>query len=164
MSAILAFCTWLQDTSIGTSIRESTLMFPILEGTHLLGLAFMMAPVLMYDLRLTGLLWRSDPVSKVKWQFLPITIAGAVLMVVTGALLFWSEPVKCYNSTYFRVKVVALFLATINVFVFHTTIDRTTAEWDMTLPPPVRARIAGFLSMVLWAGVIFAGRYTAYNL
>lgn len=164
MLAILAFCQWLQDTQIGTSIRESTLMFPILEGSHLLGLALMMAPVMMYDLRLTGLLWKTDPVSKVKWQFLPITFVGAFFMASTGTLLFWSEPVKCYESTYFRIKVLMLILASVNALVFHATIDRKTAEWDMDLPTPVRARVAGFMSLFLWAGVIFAGRYTAYNL
>jgi hypothetical protein len=34
----------------------------------------------------------------------------------------------------------------------------------MTLPPPTRARTTGYLSLALWSLVIFAGRYTAYNL
>lgn len=164
MHLLLTFCQWLQDTSIGTQIRESILVFPILEGTHLLGLALMMGPVMMYDLRLTGLLWRAEPVSKVKWSFLPITFTGFFLMISTGVLLFWSEPIKCYNSTYFRIKVVLLILAGLNALVFHSTIDRKTAEWDMDSPPPTRARFAGFCSLFLWILVIFAGRYTAYNL
>jgi len=164
MFSILGFCQWLQDTSIGTQIRESTLVFPVLEGSHLLGLALMMAPVMMYDLRLVGLMWTSDPVSKVKWQFLPITFAGFFFMVSTGVLLFWSEPIKCYNSLYFRVKVVFLIIAGLNALVFHSTIDRTASQWESTIPTPTRARIAGFCSLITWTMVIFAGRYTAYNL
>ncbi len=164
MPALLQFCQWLQDGQISTAIRESTAFWPVLEGSHLLGMALMMAPVMMYDFRLIGVKWKSDPVSKVKWSFLPITFAGFVLMVVTGALLFWSEPLKCYKSVYFRIKVVALILAGLNALVFHSTIDRTTAQWDNASPPPFRARIAGFLSLTLWTVVIFAGRYTAYNL
>ena len=142
MFSILGFCQWLQDTSIGTQIRESTLVFPVLEGSHLLGLALMMAPVMMYDLRLVGLMWTGDPVSKVKWQFLPITFAGFFFMVSTGVLLFWSEPIKCYNSLYFRIKVVFLIIAGLNALVFHSTIDRTASQWDTMLPTPTRARIA----------------------
>ena len=71
---------------------------------------------------------------------------------------------KCYNSVYFRIKVVALILAGLNAMVFHSTIDRTTAQWDTSSPPPLRARMAGILSLTLWTLVIFAGRYTAYNL
>ncbi len=164
MFHLLEFCQWLQDTSLSTAIRESTAFWPILEGTHLIGMALMMAPVMMYDFRLIGVKWKADPVSRVKWSFLPITIAGAVLMVVTGTILFWSEPLKCYKSIYFRIKVVALILAALNALVFHSTIDRTTAAWDNDSPPPLRARMAGFLSLTLWTAVIFAGRYTAYNL
>lgn len=162
--ALFEFCQWLQNTQFGTSLRESTALWPILEGTHLLGMSLMMAPVMMYDFRLIGVRWKSDPVSKVKWSFLPITFFGFVLMTVTGALLFWSEPVKCYKSIYFRIKVVALILAGLNALVFHSTIDRTTAKWDYSAPPPFRARLAGILSLTLWTAVIFAGRYTAYNL
>ena len=164
MPALLQYCQWLQDTQFGTWLRESTAFWPILEGTHLLGMALMMAPVMMYDFRLIGVRWTAEPVSKVKWSFLPVTFFGFVLMVVTGVLLFWSEPVKCYKSVYFRIKVVALILAGLNALVFHSTIDRTTAQWDTTTPPPFRARMAGVLSLTLWAAVIFAGRYTAYNL
>ena len=59
MSILLDWCQQLQNTWVGTSIRESTLVFPVLEGSHLLGLALMMAPVVMYDLRLVGLLRRN---------------------------------------------------------------------------------------------------------
>jgi hypothetical protein len=164
MSFLLQFCQWLQQTSIGTQIRESELVFPIIEGTHLLSLALMMAPVIMYDLRLIGVLWRNEPVSRIKAQFLPFTFFGFGVMVITGSLLFWSEPVKCFNSFYFRLKVLALILAGLNALVFHSTIDRSSAEWDSQATPPQRARMAGYASLITWAAVIFAGRYTAYNL
>ena len=83
----------------------------MLEGTHLLGMALMMAPVMMYDFRLIGVRWKADPVAKVKWGFLPITFFGFALMIVTGVLLLLSEPVKCYKSGYFRLKLAALILA-----------------------------------------------------
>jgi hypothetical protein len=162
--SVLELCQWLQDGTISTALRESTTLWPVLEGSHLLGMSLMMAPVMMYDFRLIGIRWKNDPVSRVKWSFLPITFFGFTLMVTTGVLLLWSEPVKCYNSVYFRIKVVALILAGLNAMVFHSTIDRTTAQWDTASPPPFRARVAGVLSLTLWATVIFAGRYTAYNL
>jgi len=162
--SLLDICQSLQDMGPATALRESQFMFPVIEGSHLLGLALMMAPVLMFDLRLLGLLWKKEPASEIRNQFLPITISGGVLMVVTGTLLFWSEAVKCYNSTYFRVKVIMLILATINVIIFHSTIDRRINEWENDWPPPSRAKLAGAMSILLWTGVIFAGRYTAYNL
>ena len=162
--SILPLLHWIQDTQSSTAIRESLLVFPILEGIHLLGLALMMAPVMMFDLRLVGVIWPGDAASKVKRQFLPITFFGFSVMIATGSLLFWSEPVRCWESGYFRVKVVLLALAGLNALVFHSTLDRHISDWDTAAPPPSRARLAGVMSLTLWTCVIFAGRYTAYHL
>ena len=163
-STVAAWCEQLQQTWVSTALRESTIVWVLIEGAHLLGLALMLGPSMMLDLRLIGVLWKSDPVSKVEARFLPITMAGFVLMVTTGGLLFWSEPVRCFYSGYFRTKIVFLVLAGLNALVFHSTVDRKLAEWDMMLPTPLRARMAGVLGLALWTGVVFAGRYTAYNL
>ena len=162
--SLLSVLQWVQATDSSTAIRESLYVFPVLEGIHLLGLALMMAPVIMFDLRLVGVIWKGDAASKVKKQFLPITFGGFAVMITTGLLLFWSEPVKCYESGYFRIKVVMLALAGLNALVFHSTLDRRMAEWDTAAPPPLQARWAGVLSLTLWTCVIFAGRYTAYHL
>jgi len=162
--SIIEICQWLQDMGPATALRESQLMFPIIEGTHLLGLALMMAPILMLDLRLTGVIWKSEPVSKIRDQFLPITVFGFVVMMLTGILLFWSEAVKCWHSPYFRIKLVALVLAGLNALLFHSTIDKKISEWENNAFMPSRAKLAGVMSILTWTAVIAAGRYTAYNL
>jgi len=85
------------------------------------------------------------------------------VMVITGVLLFYAIPVKTYLNIFFRIKVLLLILAGINVAVFHNTIDRKRSEWDLAPVPPLRARLAGGFSLVLWAGVVVAGRMIAYN-
>jgi len=84
-------------------------------------------------------------------------------MFVTGGLLFWSQAERCYVSGYFLLKMILLALAGINVAVYYFTIDRTRDEWGKGPIPPMPARIAGFISIVLWAGVIAAGRIVAYT-
>jgi hypothetical protein len=54
-------------------------------------------------------------------------------------------------------------LAAINAIVFELTLRRSMVEWDTAETPPRRARIAGIMGIVLWAGVIAAGRTMAYN-
>jgi hypothetical protein len=162
--SILAICQWLQSMGWATAIRESILMFPVLEGSHLLGIAIMLAPTFLLDIRLLGWGWKGDSVGKIAYTFLPVTFFGAGLMVITGTLLFCSEAVKCYNSTYFRIKVVALIIAGLNPLIFHTTIWRRLTQWENFTTPPTRARLAGGLSLFFWIVVVAAGRYTAYNL
>lgn len=162
--SILHFCQVIQQMRFATALRESTLMFPILEGTHLLGLALMMAPVAMLDMRLLGILWKDEPATKIRNQFLPITFAGFAVMITTGLLLFWSEAVKCWSSKYFRFKLILLVLAGLNALLFHSTVDRKIKLWENHPVPPSRARFAGAMSLALWTLIIATGRYTAYNL
>jgi hypothetical protein len=84
-------CQWLQDTSWGVGIRESTLLFPILEGTHTIGIALSVGILLVMDLRLAGVLMRREPVSQIFNQLMPWSLGGFLLMFLTGALLFLSQ-------------------------------------------------------------------------
>jgi hypothetical protein len=52
----------------------------------------------------------------------------------------------------------------LNVLLFHITIDRARSRWDTSETPPFRARVAGALSLLLWFGIIAAGRVMAFNL
>ena len=57
-----------------------------------------------------------------------------------------------------------LVVAGLNAFVFHSRVYRRVTEWDRAPTAPVRARVAGYLSLVLWTGVVVGGRMQAYNL
>jgi hypothetical protein len=118
---------------------------------------------MMFDLRLTGLALRKVPASQVMERLLPWTQAGFVLMVVTGVLLFYAIPVRSYQNIFFRLKVLLLLLAGVNVWLFHRGIYRRVHEWGDAPVPPRAARLAGYCSLVLWAGVIISGRLIAYN-
>ena len=84
-------------------------------------------------------------------------------MVVTGALLFYAIPVKTYLNIFFRIKLLFLLMAGVNIAVFEFTISRSMIEWDLNPVPPLRARLAGGLSLLLWSGIVAAGRMIAYN-
>jgi uncharacterized membrane protein len=164
MAHILNLCRWLESLQWATTLRESQFAFPVIEGAHLLGLAFIMGPVLMLDFRLVGLAWRDQPVSKVAQTFVPYSLGGAVVMFVTGIVLFCAEAVKCYQSGWFRIKVILLAAAGINALYFHTKTQSTWRAWDDRVVLPASARAAGIISLVVWAGVLLAGRWTAYTL
>jgi hypothetical protein len=84
-------------------------------------------------------------------------------MVVSGALLFYAIPVKTYLNVFFRLKVAFLLMAGLNVAVFQATASRRMARWDLDLRPPPGARVAGGLSLALWALIVVCGRMIAYN-
>ncbi len=160
---IVEICQWIQDTQIGTALRESVWWFPIIEGTHVLALALSVGTLMMIDLRLAGFLMKDRPVSEVSRQIVPWSLFGFIIMFTTGILLFWCQAVKAYGSVYFRLKVLALLLAGINALIFELRTRRSIADWDTDGVPPLKVRLAGIFGMVLWASVIAAGRTMAYN-
>jgi len=160
---VLGFCQWLERTPGSIALHESIWGYPIIESVHVLTLCLFLGLAVMLDLRLLGVAMLKTPASEVMERLLPWTIGGFGIMVITGALLFYAIPVKTYLNIFFRVKVLFLLLAGVNTAVFHLTVSRGMREWDLDPVPPRRARLAAGLSLVLWAGIVVAGRMIAYN-
>ena len=164
MSGAPAIIQWMQNSDIGTGIRESIWLFPIVEATHVLALAFSVGVLVWFDLRLMGWGMKHQPISQVHKQMMPLAFVGFVVMFITGVLLFWSEAEKCYLSGFFRAKVAFLVLAGLNAGFLELSTKKTIEDWDKYPIPPVKARMAGLVSIISWTAVIIAGRATAYNL
>lgn len=160
---IVSVLEWLGGTKWSVMLLESYYVWPLLESTHVLTLALFVGTALMMDLRLVGVGFRGVPVSSFTGRLLPWTRVGFAIMVVTGLLLFYSSPLRYYHNIFFRVKVVLLVAAGLNVFLFHSRVHRRLAEWDRDARPPRAARVAGIVSLMVWTGVVFSGRLVAYN-
>lgn len=162
MVSILGLCEWLQNLSWASGIKHSAWQFPVIESVHSLAISAMIWPAALLDLRLLGVVMRRRSVSQVASQFLPWVWTGFSVMILSGAMLFASEAVKCYNSPFFRVKLVLIVLAGLNALVFHKTIFRSVGSWDKDAPTPWRAKFAGACSLLVWVGVVAMGRALAY--
>jgi len=159
---VISLFEWLEQTGFSVRIRESTLLFPLLEGTHVLALAISVGIIVILDLRLAGWGMRDTPVSRIFTKLRPWAVFGFAIMFITGILLFISEPVKCVTTPSFLLKLAFLALAGVNAFVFDRRVYPAVAEWDNAGVLPGRARFAGVASLVIWFAVIFLGRWTAY--
>ena len=161
--SLLNFCEWLSNTPWSIAIHESRYGYSLLESVHVLTLCLFLGTAVMLDLRLLGVTMRRTAVSEVVEQLLPWTVAGFVVMVISGALLFYAIPVRTYQNIFFRAKILMLISAGLNVWFFHSKVYRKVAEWDFHPVPPRNARVAAALSLALWAGIVVAGRMIAYN-
>jgi hypothetical protein len=128
-----------------------------------LGIGASAGAIAISDLRMMGKIFRKEPVSDIFNGVAPYMLIGFIVMTITGLLLAWSEPVRCYESIWFRYKVLFLFLGAINAGVYHNTVYRKRAVWDRDPDPPTGAKIAGVASLFIWAMVIITGRTMAYN-
>jgi uncharacterized protein DUF6644 len=162
--SILHFCQWLEQTPVGLLVRESQYGFPILVAIHIAALWLSAGIVVWFDLRLLGVSMRRVPARTVYRQLMPWASGGFVIMVVSGGMLASGFATAAYGNVYFRVKLAALLLAAVNAVVYHRITGRLVARSDGAAGAPLPARMAGLISIVLWAIVILAGRMISYTL
>jgi hypothetical protein len=160
---ILTVCQWLADQQASEALRNSIWVYPAVESVHVLSLCLFLGFAVIFDLRLLNISLKDIAVSALVDRLLPWLVVGFGLMVVSGALLFYSDPVRFYGNIFFRIKGVMLVLAGVNVFVFHRAIYSRVADWDSVVTTPWQAKMAGGCSLVLWIGIVAAGRMIAYN-
>ena len=135
----------------------------LVEGTHVLTLMLFMGTILMVDLRLLGVAFRQTPVSVLSDRVLPLTVVGLVIMVITGLGLFYAKPLLYYHNIWFRLKLVFLVIAAINIMWFHFRIQRSMPDWDAAPNPPAKVRLSGAISLLSWIAIITVGRFIAYD-
>ena len=162
--SILSVCEWLESTEVGVLVRESLYGFPILAAIHILGLTVSVGTLVWFDLRLAGVSMPRCPVSSLYRRLIPWTLVGFGLMFLSGLLLFTGFATKAYGNVYFRIKLTAIVLAGVNALVYHRMTERRIAHWNDAARPPMPARLAGVISIVVWTIAIMAGRMMSYTM
>jgi hypothetical protein len=157
------FWNWLGGLPISMHIGE-TWWFPLLESIHVLASTFVVGSILMVDLRLLGLAARNHAVSRITRETLPWTRTAFVLSVLAGFGMFITQPARYADNRAFQIKLVLLVLAGINMAVFHLRTMRGIAQWDDAPVAPAPARFAGACSVLVWVGVLLAGRWIGHLL
>jgi hypothetical protein len=158
---IASLLEWIESTPLSIAIREGGLPYPIIGGLHLLSIALFGGMLLVTDLRLLGWAMRSRLVSELWYQFLPWKRLGFTVVVVTGVLLAWAEPIRLYKSPSFWVKMALFALVGVHALVFRRNVYAHPEKLDATIGS--QAKLAAVLSLLLWAGIIVGGRLIAFD-
>ena len=159
---LLGLIHWLNETAFSQYLRESEVAFPLTDAIHLIGLGISVGVVLWVDLRLLGLGMKRARLTEVVARLEPWAIGGFVVMFVSGFLLFLGKPENYYSTTAFKVKMILLPFAGLNVLFFHKRILPGVALWDQAAVAPWQGRLVGIVSITLWVIIIVLGRLTAY--
>jgi len=154
----------IEYSSLGITIAESTWMFPTIETLHVIALVTVIGTIAIVDLRLIGVASRGHRVSLLAKDTLPLTWAAFGLAAITGGLLFVSKASTYMGNPYFLWKLVLLALAGLNMMYLHLTTWRTVEHWEQDPSFPFAAKLAGWLSLIFWIGVVFCGRMIGFTL
>lgn len=154
--------TKLADTPWSIGLHESLYAYAITESTHVMSIMLFVGTIAMVDLRLLGVAYNNVPVSQMLSRMLPYTIVGFIILLITGGMLFLAIPIRTYHSLWFRLKLLMILIAAVNIIVFTFKVERDKAKWDMG-PVPTKSKVCAAISLSAWACVIVFGRLIAYN-
>ena len=152
----------LQASAWSEALRASVWLYPLVNTAHVVGIALLFGAIAPLDLRLLGVFCRV-PLAPLAATLVPVATAGLLLALVSGALMFATRPLDYVAEPLFGLKLGLLGAAVLNALWL-----RRDSEWRRVgeasgEPPPRRWRWHGLLSLLLWLGVITAGRLIGYR-
>jgi hypothetical protein len=151
------FGHWLESTSLSHLIQTTPGAIAGIQVVHILSLATLFALALNLALRIAGRGLRAEPLRSLAARFVPAMWICLSLLFLTGALLIIAEPGRTIRNPVFYTKM-ALLLVAIVLTVCLAAVARRVPE----RPTRLHVAAAGFY-MLIWTGIIVAGRYIAYS-
>ena len=160
---IVAFLKALEASGIATRIRDSLWLFPLIESTHVIGLALVFGTILIVDLRLLGIASTQRSFQRMASDILNWTWAAFALTALTGTLMFITNALVYYHNFFFRTKMLLLVLSGINMLIFELTAGRTIHNWDKAPSAPSAGKAVAAVSLVMWISIIVMGRLIGFT-
>jgi hypothetical protein len=149
----------LEASALAFALRDSTWIYPLANLSHILGLALLVGPIIVLDLRLVGLtsVGRATDLSRL---LTPVAVVGLCLSVASGLLLFTADATAIAVNLVFQVKACLIVAAIANALLFRALWHRRLATWEGGAP--VLARGQALASVLLWLAIPICGRLIAY--
>ncbi len=146
----------LQSNAIADALNSSEWVFPIAECFHITAFAWSIGLIALVDFRLIGVGLKRETTPQVAKATAPWTLLGLAVVLLSGPILFLSDPRMYLYNPAFRFKIGALLIA----IVFNYTIHRKVALSDSS-SASVRV-LVGVVSLALWISVVFGGLFIAF--
>lgn len=134
---------------------------PIVQTVHLLGIAVVMSSAVLLDLRMLGLALPSQGVQELTRRAMPWLWCTLPVMLLSGLPFVLARPGRYFTNPIFGWKFALLLPAVLLAAVLHIMSIRKPDYWQ-TGSLRATAKLIAFVSLLLWIGVVLAGRWIAY--
>src|SRR5258707_2334891 len=162
-SGLSEFCKWLAATPLSHTIQSAGWIIPTLQTIHILCVAAVFSSAILVDLRIWRLLERDVPLPEIARRFLPTIWPVLFILLLTGSLLIIGEPRRSLLNTTFYLKMALLALAILLTAGLQRSISSSPHSWDTDRRRRMAGRFAATVSILVWCGILFAGRWIAYT-
>jgi hypothetical protein len=150
-------------TALSHTIQTTGWIIPALQTIHILGIAVLFFAAVIVDLRLLGVLQRDVAIKDVARRFLPVIWPTVLVLLITGGLLIVGEPRRSLLNTTFYLKMSMLACAIVLTAVLQWVLSSAPEFWERGRGRRIAVRLVATLSILVWCGIIFAGRWIAYT-
>jgi uncharacterized membrane protein SirB2 len=154
-----AFCDWLSNTHVSLTIQTQLWIVPAVQTVHILCVSLVMSSVAMLDLRLMGFVGRRQPISRMVTRLLPWVWYSLIILAATGVILIVGEPTRELPNAAFQAKMVMLVTVIWITLLIQRQSKKDATYWETRR---VSAALVGVFSLLLWVGIVTAGRWIAY--
>lgn len=145
----------IEGLALVRALKTSFYAYPVVDAVHVLGIGALVTSVVLMDLRLLGAFGAISPHPFVR-LLRRVALLGFGAAVATGMLMFAIRATDYAQMPVFLGKMMLIAVAGLN-FLAVVRLERR----DRTLTSPA-GRLALVLSMLLWTGVVFLGRFVGF--
>jgi hypothetical protein len=157
-----AFSEWLGTTPLSLLIQNVSWVIPTMQSVHILAIAIVFTSATMVDLRMLGVIGRDRPTAAYATRYLPWIWPTLVVLLLTGSVLIIGEPARSLQNPAFQLKMLLLILAMVSTFLLQRPMGRDPAYWELSGGRKATAALLALITLLLWVGIIFCGRWIAY--
>ena len=129
--------------------------FPLTECFHITSFALSIGTIMLVDLKMLGLAMKRQTAGQLTRDTGLWTFAGLAIVILSGLLIFSSDPIHYINNSMFKLKVLMLTLAIIYNYTIHRKVALSNATGGM-------AKLVGAVSVLIWTSVVFGGLWIAF--
>lgn len=159
---LVSFLIWLENLSWASEFRSSAYVYPVVLALHLTAISLFGAMIVATDLRLLGWALTDSPAVDVVQRLRTAKRIGFILAATCGCILFAAKAEEYYYNPFFRTKMLLFALVAIHALAFHKSVYTDSAGFADSGEISWRAKLAASLSLVLWLGILCAGRAIGY--
>ena len=134
---------------------------PLVQTVHILGITAIMGSIVMIDLRLLGLAVRSQHPAELARRLMPWVWWALPVLAVSGLVFVCARPNRYLFNPVFGWKF-AFMVPAIGLGLLTQRMASRDGFWEQGARSRFAVRAVACCSLVLWIGVVMAGRFIAY--
>lgn len=151
-------------TKISEYFQNELWIIPSSQSIHIVAVSVLFGAAAMISLRLLGVGGRSDrKISQLVKTLVPWMYGCLCVLLFTGTVQTIAEPLRQFVTPAFWWKMFMILCVLTLTIWFARSVRANAEKWDAATTRPVEAKVFALVSLGLWIGIIFCGRFIGYT-